>query len=195
MPRSYQLGKREELRAKNRARIVAAALEVLRAGGPGAFSTPAVARAADVAPGTVRNHFPDPQDLVAAVANAALVELRLPDAAIFEGTEDPIERVRILARAFTAFFRRSEGWWQVFSSEPMFAAASAGATNRYFAEFDGLVMAALGPLGSDATARAVVGTVIGSPTFVGLLSQGMSHEEAMATALELIEPWLRARLD
>ena len=193
MPRTYRLGRRAELKAETRARIVAAAVEVLRTGPPGAFTTPAVARAADVAPGTVRNHFPAIEDLVAAVADAALVELRLPDASLFSGVDDPIERVGRLAHAFAAFFRRSEGWWQVFSADPMFAAASAGASRRYFEEFERLVGEALGPFGGDGTARIVVGTVIGTPTFVGLLGRGLTHEEAVAIGLELIEPWLRAR--
>ena len=82
----------------------------------------------------------------------------------------------------------------MFSADPMFAAASAGATERYSEAFDRLVGEALGPLGADPTARIVVGTVIGTPTFVGLLGRGLSHEEAMAVGLELIEPWLQARL-
>ena len=85
MPRSYNLGRRAAPKAEIRARIVAAALEIYRDRGLAGASNLAIARAADVAPATVRNHFPDPADLPRAVFDALLVELRIPTPAIFEG--------------------------------------------------------------------------------------------------------------
>jgi AcrR family transcriptional regulator len=45
MPRRYTLGKRADVKADTRARIVAAAVEVYRDQGPGAASNLAIARA------------------------------------------------------------------------------------------------------------------------------------------------------
>ena len=54
MPRPYQLGRRADLKATTRARIVAAALAIYLDRGLAGASNLAVAKAADVAPGTVR---------------------------------------------------------------------------------------------------------------------------------------------
>jgi len=59
MPRSYNLGRRAGPKAETRDRIVAAAMAIYRDHGMAAASNLAVARAADVAPATVRNHFPE----------------------------------------------------------------------------------------------------------------------------------------
>ena len=85
MPRSYNLGRRAEPKADTRARIVAAAMAIYRDRGLAAASNLAIARAADVAPATVRNHFPDPGDLARAVFDGLLEELRVPNSAIFDG--------------------------------------------------------------------------------------------------------------
>ena len=80
MPRTYNLGRRTAPKADTRARIVAAALEIYRDRGLAGASNLAIARAADVAPATVRNHFPDQGDLSRAVFEALLGGARDPDA-------------------------------------------------------------------------------------------------------------------
>lgn len=194
MPRRYTLGKRADQKEETRARILAAAVELVRSGGSAAATTLAVARAADVAPGTVTNHFSGQGDLIAAVADAALAELRMPDPDLFAGIDDPAERIGLLAREMAAFFERSEGWWRVFAADPTLSAASSGAEARFLAEFDRLVRLALGPLAADDTTRAVVGTIIGSPTFIGLRSAGLAADEAADVAIDLVLPWLERRV-
>src|SRR5688572_13534634 len=98
MPRSYNLGRREGPKSETRAGIVAAALEIYRDRGLAGASNLAIARAADVAPATVRNHFPGEGDLARAVFDALLVELRIPTPAIFDGMGDLAGRVDLLAR-------------------------------------------------------------------------------------------------
>ena len=77
MPRQYTMGRRAGPKADNRARIVAAAVEIYRDRGMAAASNLAIARAADVAPATVRNHFPEAWDLPRAVFAAVLEELEV----------------------------------------------------------------------------------------------------------------------
>ena len=99
MPRPYDLGRRAALKADTRARIVSAALEIYRDRGLAGASNLAIARAADVAPATVRNHFPEPDGLARAVFEAVLAELRIPTSAIFDGHPGLADRVERLARA------------------------------------------------------------------------------------------------
>src|SRR5436305_7472047 len=131
MPRRYTLTKRGEAKAETKARIVAAAVRLYREVGMAAATVPAIARAADVAPGTVRNHFPDPLDLAAAAADAVLTGLELPDASMFEGLASPTERVRRLAEGLAAFFERGTEWWEIRQRDANLAQAWSGPEARY----------------------------------------------------------------
>ena len=194
MPRSYTLGKRAGPKADTRARIVAAAVEIYRERGMAAASNLAIARAADVAPATVRNHFPEPADLAAAVFDAVLVELHPPSTAIFDGLDSIAERLRRLAEAMAEFYERSGSWWRAYEREPELFEAWSSRVGRYNANMDAFMRVALGPLGDDDDALAVVAAVIGPPTYFSLLGRGLTPEEAVDRGLELTVPWLEARL-
>jgi AcrR family transcriptional regulator len=194
MPRRYALGKREGPKADTRARIVAAAVRLYLEQGLAGASTLAIARAADVAPGTVRNHFPSRDDLSAAVLDQVLVELSPPSPEIFEGLTGVADRIRRLAMELAAFYERSEPWWRAYQREPDLISAWTSGVDRYYRDTDALMRAALGPLGADETAAAVVAAVIGPPTFFVLRSRGLSGAEAAEVTVALTVPWLEARL-
>jgi AcrR family transcriptional regulator len=195
MPRRYNLGRRAEPKAKTRSRIVAAALDIYRDRGLGGASNLAIARAADVAPATVRNHFPEPKDLARAVFDTLLIELRIPAPAIFDGLTELGDRVELLARVLAAFYERSEPWWRAYEREPELITAWAGGVDKYYADVERLMRAGLGELGSDERSVAVVASVIGPPTFFALRARGLSSEEAVRLSLELALPWLKRRRD
>ena len=111
MPRRYDLGKRQDQKDATRDRIVAAAAELFRDQGAVRTSIAQVAAAADVAPGTVRNHFPTTDDLAAAVAAYVMVLLRMPGPEVFDGAAEPAERVAALAHAMGAYYERSAPWY------------------------------------------------------------------------------------
>ncbi|HXS70545.1 MAG TPA: helix-turn-helix domain-containing protein, partial [Patescibacteria group bacterium] len=76
-----------------RVSIARAALDLIRRDGLRAATVPAIAKAADVAQATVRNHFPDQQALLGEVGAMILDDLALPDIDIFDGLDTPSERV------------------------------------------------------------------------------------------------------
>lgn len=193
MPRRYTLGRRADDQAATRARIVAAALDIYRDQGPRAATTPVIARAADVSPGTVRNHFPDRGDLDRAVADAILVVIGLPGPAIFDGLDSVIERVERLARELATFSVRSERWWQVRRSDPELIAAWAGHEQQYEEHLAMLVGRAVGPEETDPSVAAVVRTVVGSPMFYALRGAGLSADDAVGVEMAVLIPWLRGR--
>lgn len=195
MPRSYNLGRRAEPKAETKARIVAAALEVYRDHGFTGASNLAIARAADVAPATVRNHFPDPNDLARAVFDGLLVELQIPTPAIFDGLDDLRARVTRLAEELAAFYERSAPWWRVYEREPDLIRAWSGGVDQYYADIEGLMRAGLGDLSDDEQSVAVVASVIGPPTFFALRGRGLSSDAAVRLSLELAVPWLERRRD
>jgi AcrR family transcriptional regulator len=195
MPRSYNLGRREAPKADTRARIIEAALGVYRLRGFAGASNLAVARAADVAPATVRNHFPDPEDLARAVFESLLVELDVPTPAIFDGLDGLRARVERLARELAAFYERSHQVWAMYEREPELIRVWGGGVDRYYADIEQLMRVALGDLGNDERSMAVVASVIGPPTFFALEARGLTFDEAVALTLELALPWLEQRRD
>lgn len=193
MPRTYNLGRRAGAKADTRSRIVTAALEIYRDRGLAGASNLAIARAADVAPATVRNHFPGPTDLPRAVFDGMLAELQIPTPAVFEGLTDLRDRITRLAQELALFYERGEPWWRAYEREPELISAWSGGVDWYYAEIDRLMRAALGELGSDERSMAVVASVIGPPTFFGLRARGLTSEEAWELCLQLALPWLEAR--
>lgn len=195
MPRPYNLGRRAAPKADTRSRIVAAALELVREHGMAGASNLAIARAADVAPATVRNHFPQPADLSHAVVEAMLAEIRVPTPAILDGLTSIDERVERLAVELAAFYVRSEPWWAIYEREPEMISAWGGGVASYYADLDRLMRDALLELGTDERSVAVVAAVIGPPAFFALRARGMAEDEAVRLCLELALPWLRRRTD
>ena len=193
MPRSYNLGQRAAPKAEVRARIVAAALAIYRDRGLAAASNLAIARAADVAPATVRNHFPEPGDLARAVFDVVLEELEIPTSEIFEGADDLRSRITRLAEALADFYDRSAPWWRAYEREPELIQAWGAGVDQYYADVETLMRAGLGDLGDDERSVAVVASIIGPPTFFALRGRGLSSDEAVALSLDLALPWLEQR--
>jgi AcrR family transcriptional regulator len=194
MPRSYTLGRRAAPKAETRARIVAAAAVIYRDHGVAAASNLAIARAADVAPATIRNHFPLPDALARAVFEVMLEELRVPESSIFDGATDLGQRIERLAGELAALYERSQPWWRVYEREPEMIRAWGGGVDQYYASIDGLMREALGELADDAEALAVVASVIGPPTFFAMRARGLGSVAAVRLTVELAVPWLEARL-
>ena len=193
MPRPYHLGRRAAPKAETRDRIVAAAVGIFLEHGLSGASNLAVARAADVAPATVRNHFPDSISLARAVFESLLTELRVPTPAIFDGVLDLGGRIQLLARELAAFYERSEPWWRAYQREPELIRVWGGGVDQYYADIDRLIRAALGELASDDRSLAVVASIIGPPTFFALRGRGLTSQEAVGLSVELAVPWLEHR--
>jgi len=184
---------RGEAMAETRSRIVSATLGLYREAGIDAATVPAVARAADVAPATVRNHFPRPSDLAEAAAAAILAELGMPDARIFDGVDGPVAGVERLVRELSVFYERGNDWWLVRERDRERGNAWAAPEAAYQAELRGLVATALGPLADDGVATAVVITVI-EPLYFALRGAGSAPAAAVDVQLSIVVPWLAERV-
>ena len=193
MPRSYSLGKRAVQQADTRQRIVDAALALYQEQGVSATTMLDVARRADVAPGTVANHFGSADALASDVTQSILADLRMPTPDLFDGVDRVADRVELLVRELAAFFHRSESWYRVSQREPRGSQAWADAEGRYYEELDVLVRAALGPLAADADAVAVVSAVLTTWVIGAIQAAGRSTETAVALVSELLATWLATR--
>ncbi len=193
MPRKYALGKRGAQRTDTHRRIMDAALSLYQEKGVSATTMLDVARRADVAPGTVANHFGSAAALATEATTAILTDLRMPTPDMFDGIEQLSDRIPLLVRELAAFFDRSGPWYQVSQRDPADAAFWADAEARYYAELDSLVRAALGPLATDADAVAVVSAVLGSWVIGAIQASGRSAETTVDLVSDLLATWLASR--
>jgi AcrR family transcriptional regulator len=192
VPRKYELGKRAVHQAETRDRILDAARELYQERGVSATTMLDVARRADVAPGTVANHFGSAAALATEVTGTLLAELHMPTPDVFDGVEGLPDRIRLLVQELDAFFERGQPWW-VASQRESDVGFWADAERRFYADLDILVRAALGPLATDADAVAVVETVLGRWVLGALQSTGRSAEQAVALVSDLLAAWLVTR--
>jgi AcrR family transcriptional regulator len=193
LPRRYRLGQRAEQMSQTRASIIRATLELIRTGGLRATTVPAIAKAADVAPATVRNHFPEQSDLLTEVGDLILVDLAVPDVDIFDGLASTTDRVSRLARELVAFYARGQEWWFIFTNDAAMSPAFERSAAKYEERFDGLVQEALGPMVDDPLIVAMVASVIGPPLHYALVGRELPPDEVVESSLAMLLPWLEAR--
>lgn len=193
MPRRYTLGKRTSQIDATRTRIVEAAAELYRDQGAGRTTVAQIARAADVAPGTVRNHFGSTEALAEAVAAHVMAALRMPGPETFADRREVPDRVDALAHAMAAYYERSQPWYRIERLDDRPLQAWADARASYDAAFDALVREALGPLASDPDAVAVVAAFLDPGVLGGLWSRGRSMDTAATLVSDVLRPWLEGR--
>lgn len=192
MPRTYSLGKRADQVAETRRRIVDAARALYEEQGVSATTMQDVARRADVAPGTVANHFGSAEALASEVTIGILAHLRMPTVELFEGATDLAQRIHRLVHEMSSFFRRSQSWWYVQQREPG-AQVWVDAEAHFYVELGELVRAALGPQAGDADAVAVVSALLGAWVLGAIEATGRSPEVAADLVAGMLTAWLTAR--
>jgi len=192
MPRRYRLGRRAEQMASTRARIIQAAIDLYTDRGISATSMQEVARRADVAPGTIANHFPTRDDLDEAIVERALAEMPAPDLSIYDGRETIAARIGRLSRETGIFLDRAAPWYRMWLREPMVTGPWAEAGAAAGARWDALFRAALGPLADDMDAMAVLRAVMQPTFFDALRSDSRSTDQVADLVAATITPWLES---
>lgn len=187
--RPYRLGKRQASVDQTKRRIVAAASEEYQLNGIEDTSMQAVARRADVAPGTVLYHYAAPEDLAQAVVESWTAEMRMPTPESID-PEAPLEqRIQTLVEELYGLYERSEGAYRVYlksTHHPVMARAE-GLWQKNVSEMLGR---ALGERVSERQALQVVAALV-NPGFRGtLLMNGLSAQKSMEVATELAVAWL-----
>ena len=193
MPRPYRLGKRAGQMQATRARIVEAAIELYIEVGISGTTMRQVGIRADVAPGTLRSHFPTRRALDEAMVERVTAEIPLPDDSLFDGADSLEERVRRLIVATGRFLDRADRLYRMWLREPMLTSPWTETGAAYGARWDALQRIALGPLGDDPDARAVVRAVMEPPFFDSIRGGTRTTADASTLIAEAIVPWLAAR--
>jgi AcrR family transcriptional regulator len=176
-----------------RERIVDVAAELYIEKGISATAMSEIALRADVAPGTLRSHFPTREALELAMVDHLTAEAPLPDLSLFDGARTIGERLERLIRATGTFTDQAQRLYRMWLREPMLTGPWADAGAAYGARWNELMGLALGPLADDADAMALVRAVL-HPTFFDQVRAGTrTTEEAAALIAAAIVPWFRQR--
>jgi AcrR family transcriptional regulator len=193
MPRAYQLGKRAEQKEATRAAIVQAAIDLYTEQGISHTSMADVARRADVAPGTVLNHFPTRDALDGEIVTRAFAELQAPDTSIYDGLSTIGDRVLRLSQETGGFLDRSIPWYRMWQRDPMVTGAWADAGADYGRRWDELMRGALGSLADDVDAMVMLRAAVDPHNFEMVREGYRSTTEAAELIAQAITPWLEAK--
>lgn len=193
MPRTYRLGERAVHMEATRERIIEAAIDLYAEVGISSTTMRQVGRRADVAPGTLRNHFASRDELDRAMVERLTADAPLPDVSIFDGARSVEDRLARLIRVTGTFLDQSARIYRMWRRERMLTGAWTEAGSVYGARWDELMRSALGTLADDPDAMAVLRAVLDPSFFENMRAGARTTEEVCALITEAMTPWLHAR--
>jgi AcrR family transcriptional regulator len=194
MPRTYRLGERAALMDATRSRIIDSAIELYTELGISGTTLRQVGLRADVAPGTLRSHFPSRDDLDRAMVERLTADAPLPDLSIFDGATTAEERLARLIRVTGTFLDQAGRIYRMWLREPMLTGPWTETGAVYGARWDELMRAALGPLADDDDAMTMLRAVIQVSFFESVRAGTRTTEEVCALIAGAIVPWFATRL-
>lgn len=193
MPRPYRLGQRAVQMQATRERIVEAAIGLYTEKGISATTMRDIGLRADVAPGTLRNHFSSREALERATVDRLTDAAPLPDRAIFDGAPSIAERLRRLIQATGRFLDQAQPIYRMWLREPMDSGPWAEKGAEYGARWRELTRLALGLLADDDESIAILRGVT-HPTFFDSLRGGTrTTDEASELITAALVPWFTTR--
>ena len=107
--RPYKMKRRAELEAQTKQRITESAVELHGTLGPARTSMKAVAEHAGVPRSTVYRHFADEEALFGACSAHWAAENPPPDVSLWQGIDDPDQRLATALEELYAYYRRAGG--------------------------------------------------------------------------------------
>ena len=193
MPRAYRLGERAAAMDATRSRVLDAAIELFIERGVSVTTMREIGDRADVAPGTLRNHFASREELEAAVVQRLVAEAPLPERSVFDGSDGIEARLRILFRVGGTFFDQASRLYRMWLREPMVNGPWLDAGLRFGARWDELMRLALGPLADDEPSMTVLRAVLHPRFYEGIAGGTRSTGETADLVAEVVAPWFAAR--
>ena len=192
MPRAYRLGEREGRVQATRERIVNAAIELYANIGISATTLREIGSRADVAPGTLRNHFPTRDDLDRAIVERLTSGVTLPDLSIFDGAKTIEDRLERIVQAGGVFLEEARPLYRMWLREPMLTGPWNEKGAEYGARWDELMRSAIAPIDDDE-AFSILRAVL-HPGFFDTIKAGRrSAEDSSSLITALIVPWFVRR--
>lgn len=193
MPRSYRLGERAAAKGATRDRIVEAAISLYTELGISGTTMREIGERADVAPGTLRNHFPSRELLEGAVIEQLTANAPLPELTLFDGSANLEERLARLTLATGRFLDGAAPIYRMWLREPMLAGAWTETGARYGERWNALMRLALGGLADDGDSMTLLRAVLQPSFYDALRTEGKSTDDVCALVAAVITPWIAER--
>lgn len=190
--RPYRLGKRKAAVDETKRRIIESATLEYQENGIEETSMQAVARRAEVAPGTVLYHYPTPESLAEAVVESWLESMEPPTPEAIDEESPLDERVAQLTRELFRLYERTGHLYRVYQQSPDHPSIQK-ASRWWFENVQAMLLRALGDRAEDPEAVQVVSVLV-NPGFRGtLISTGVPADRATEIAAQLAIDWLDRR--
>lgn len=187
------MGERTAQMEATRERIVEAAIGLYIDQGISGTTMRQIGQRADVAPGTLRNHFQSRDSLDSAMVERLQAEAPLPELSLFDGATSIEDRLRRLIRVTGTFLDQAARLYRMWLREPMMTGAWAEGGAAYGARWDQLMRFALGHLADDDDAMTVLRAVVQPSFFESIRAGARSTEQASDLVAAAIVPWFAAR--
>jgi AcrR family transcriptional regulator len=187
------MGERAVRALATRERIVEAAIALYTEQGISATTLRQIRERADVAPGTLRHHFPTRDELEQAMIEHLQAEAPLPAISIYDGARSLEERLSRLIRVTGTFLDQAARMYRMWLREPMLSGPWAEAGAAYGERWDALMRLALGPLADDDESMAVLRTVLQPTFFGGIRAATRTSDEVAGIVAALVTPWFTTR--
>lgn len=191
-PRPYAMGKRAAAVEATRQRILAAALDEYAQTGIEDASMQSIARRADVAPGTVLYHFPDPDLLADAVMARSVERMAVPLPEVITAAGDRSARVLLLTRELFRIYAATDTEYHAWTRSRGHRAMSA-VEEWYNDRYAALLQAALGDDVPDPMSFAVVSALVEPGFRANLVQRGLTEQQAVDETVRLVLAWLAQR--
>ena len=176
MPRKYDLTRRAAAAEETRRRIVDVTVALHAEQGVLATSYKDIAQRADVGVGTVYNHFPTIDDLVAACGSHLREVTRPPDPHLVADQRSRRARFHTLVAEVFAWYERYPSWRRGPADADKLDSL-ARAVDARDAHLRALVRAAIGPE-ADRLTEATVRGLIDFEVYRALVDAGMTTDQA-----------------
>lgn len=188
--RPYRLGKRKASVEETKRRIIDAATGEYQDNGIEDTSMNAVARRAEVAPGTVLYHYPTPDDLAQAVVDSWIEDFIPPSVDSIDEDDALEDRISALVNELFDLYERT-GWaYRVYQKSPHHPVLQK-ASQWWEENVGAMLMKALGDRAKDPENLRVVSVLV-NPGFRGtLIGNGIGPDRAIQVSTQLVLDWLR----
>ena len=188
--RPYRLGKRQASVNETKRRILDAAFTEYNENGIEETTMVAVARRANVAPGTVLYHYPEPEALAEAVADRLIEEVDWPE--VHQIAEDTAleERVDLLLDTVYAMYETARPAADVYRKSPEHPAVRK-LQSVWDSQMSRTIAYALGSHVIDED-KPMISAILEGPFLSSLLRRGVHEDQIQESASRLIVAWLKS---
>lgn len=188
--RPYRLGKRQASVDATKRRILNAAVQEYNENGIEETTMVAVARRADVAPGTVLYHFPQPETLAGAVVERWIEETDWPEVPQAPADTPLEERVDLLIDVVYAMYETARPVAEVYRNSPQHPAVRKLQT-AWDDQLGHTIGNALGRHVSEEDVP-MISAILEGPFLSTLIRYGVHEEQLRDSASRLIVAWLKS---